>query len=276
MSQSVGNILKKVFATDARLDYEMILAYIMRVERSYLHAHPEYILSNDEYDQFQELLNRLLQGEPIAYITHQREFWSLDLRVTKDTLIPRPETELIVESVLALGDLNNAKLADLGTGSGAIALAIAHEKPDWTIHATDISKPALEVAKSNAERLNINNIHFKQGNWLAALPETLFDVIVSNPPYIAEGDLDLQQSVFDFEPKNALIAADNGLKDLADIIQQAVSHLKSGGYLILEHGFKQGEAVRRLFSKMGYSEIETKRDLSQLERVTIGRYFNFS
>lgn len=252
------------------LEEEVLLAHVLGVNRSYLYAHPERTLTETEQTQFAMLMNRHEKGEPIAYLTGHREFWSLDLMVTADTLIPRPETELLVETVLEFntGDL----IADLGTGSGAIALALAYERPDWTLYATDSSKNALAIAKKNAERLNIKNIYFYQGFWCAALPEIKLDLIVSNPPYIAEGDLHVEQAVLAYEPLSALISGEGGLQDIKHIIQEAAFYLKSGGYLLLEHGFEQAKIVQNIFLEVGYTNITTRRDLSGLPRVTIGQW----
>jgi len=207
-------------------------------------------------------------------VTKIKEFWSLNLLVTTDTLIPRPETELLVELALKKLPLEHAMLADLGTGSGAIALAIANERPKWRIHATDISSPALQLAQLNAEHLELtNHLTWHQGNWCQALGFKLleqFDAIISNPPYIAPRDPHLRQAELHFEPKIALIAEDNGLRDLQIIIITAKNYLRCGGYLLLEHGHTQAQAVQNLLQKNNYDGIETWQDLAGLDRVTLG------
>lgn len=258
---------------DNRLDIEVLLAHVLGVNRSYLYTHPEYQLNAIQKNQFQNLMQRYQQGEPIAYLTGHREFWSLDLMVTRDTLIPRPETELLVECVLELtSNREKISLADLGTGSGAIALALAHEKPNWQIYATDLSNNALNIAEENAKRLNISSVSFHEGVWCAALPSIQLDIIVSNPPYIGEVDSHIQQSVLAYEPHSALIAGEAGLKDLKHIICEAPYYLKLGGYLILEHGFQQAKILRKTFWDVGYTNIVTRHDLSDLERVTLGQW----
>jgi release factor glutamine methyltransferase len=256
-----------------QLEAEVLLAFVLNKSRSYLHAWPEKILEISQQNHFLELLNKRTQGEPIAYLTGQREFWSLNLRVTPDVLIPRPETELLVELVLNLFD--QATVADLGTGSGAIALSLAHERPSWIIHATDASLSALDVAKSNADRLNIKNVIFHQGNWCDPLPPIEFNVIVSNPPYIAEDDVHLTTGDLRFEPRSALVSLEQGLKDITEIIYQSKQYLISGGVLMLEHGSEQAANVARIFAIAGYTDINTHQDLAGLDRVTIASWVRF-
>ncbi|HLB57652.1 MAG TPA: peptide chain release factor N(5)-glutamine methyltransferase, partial [Gammaproteobacteria bacterium] len=200
------------------LDREILLSHVLKVTRSYLYAHPTPLLTKEEEKDFLTLLERAKKGEPIAYLIGHREFWSLDLIVTPDTLIPRPETELLVELILKNKRDEKKIIADLGTGNGAIALAIASERPDWMIYATDINKKALQVAEQNAARLQIKNIQFCAGSWCAALPPIQFDAIVSNPPYIAEDDPNVDPAVLNYEPRQALIAGKQGLEDLEKII----------------------------------------------------------
>jgi release factor glutamine methyltransferase len=251
------------------LDAEILLANVLNVSRSYLLAFSEREITPDESALFRKLIQQRKQGIPIAYLTGQREFWSLDLRVTPDTLIPRPETELLVELVLCEQNHSEKILADLGTGSGAIALAIAHERPAWKIYATDFSEKALQVAQLNAERLQLKNVIFQQGSWCAALPKIKFDIIVSNPPYIAFNDPALESNVLRYEPQSALIAAENGLAALRCIVMEAKAYLQPKGKLMLEHGSEQGALVRSLFAEEGYQDIETYRDLAGFERVTL-------
>lgn len=268
MSKTIAQALNS--ALD-RLDVEVLLAFVLKVPRSFLYAHPEKYLSDDEFILFEKCLARRKQGEPIAYITGHQEFWSLDFVVTPDTLIPRPETELLVESVLKniLGD--KKLIADLGTGSGAIALAIASEKPNWEIHATDQNKNALNIAKQNAENLKIKNVFFHQGNWCSALPKNiLFDAIVSNPPYVAFDEKHLMNIETQYEPKEALFADQNGLAALFNIIQHAKDHLVSTGTLFLEHGLNQSSFIQAFLKEHDYQNIQTINDLAGLPRVTFG------
>lgn len=265
--------LQLASSDNPNLEAEVLLAHALQVSRTYLYAWSDKALTEADQENYQRLIARRLQGEPIAYITGKREFWSLDLIVTPDTLIPRPETELLVEIALTLSGAEEFLLADLGTGSGAIALAIAKEKPTWQIHATDYHLATLEVAKYNAERHGIKNIIFHQGNWCKALPATHFDAIISNPPYIAKGDGHLNQQVMNFEPNAALFAEEEGLKDIRFIIQDATSYLKQGGYLLIEHGWQQSQAVKALFLAAGYKEVVVYQDLAGLDRAIMGRFF---
>jgi release factor glutamine methyltransferase len=262
-----------VNSDSAQLDAELLLSHTLQVSRSYLHAWSDRTVASEQANIFFSYLDRRAAGEPIAYLLGTKEFWSLTFKVTGATLIPRPETELIVEHVLAQLDANSEMvIADLGTGSGAIALALAHERPRWLVYATDLSEAALEVARFNAANLAINNVIFSQGDWLSALPRRGFDAIISNPPYIATGDRELDADVLQFEPTSALIAEDNGLADLHHIIQTAKELMNDGGMLWLEHGHKQAAQVAKLLEISGYSDIILYQDLSGLDRVSQGRY----
>jgi release factor glutamine methyltransferase len=258
-----------------RLDAEVLLAHALNVARSYLHAWPERALSADEEQAYYALVERKRRGEPIAYITGSREFWSRDFIVSKDTLIPRPETEVLVEKILEKFQTHTGVLsvADLGTGCGAIALTIALEKPLWQVAATELSDTAMAVAKSNAERHHVKNVSFYLGDWCAALPRLRFDAIMANPPYIAKGDSELNQDVIEFEPHAAIFADEAGLKALRQIVFQAKNHLKSGGYLMVEQGYSQAQAVREIFLNAGYTEIEMHKDFSGQDRMTAARFF---
>ncbi len=253
------------------LEAEILIAHALAVPRSYLYSHPEYVLKENERNLLHNLLNRRLMGEPIAYILGEKEFWSLPLMVNQHTLIPRPETELLVELTLAkLPKQASIKVADLGTGSGAIALALAQARPHWQIVATDQSLAALQVAQANAQRLHLSNVRFNQGDWCSALGADRFAAIVSNPPYIPRDDPHLDKGDLRFEPKTALAAGEDGLAAFRKIIPQAKHHLTSAGWLLLEHGFDQGSAVRDLMQQAGYQKIQTHEDLTHIGRVTIG------
>lgn len=224
--------------------------------------------------RFEEMLARRLTGEPLAYVLGHCGFWSLDLKVSPTTLIPRPETELLVELAIQLhSGQQDIQVLDLGTGTGAIALAIASEQPTWRIWATDRSKEILEVALFNAQINRVKNVQFKVGNWYRALEDdgAGFDLIVSNPPYIESGDPHLGQGDVRFEPLSALVAKNDGLADLQHIVSKANRYLKPGGVLMVEHGYQQGSAVRALFSAAGFADLETHRDLAGHDRVTLGR-----
>jgi release factor glutamine methyltransferase len=256
-----------------KLDAEILLAHTLQVTRSHLHAWPDRKLDAAEQNIFLQYISRRLQSEPIAYITGHREFWSLDFVVTPDVLIPRPETELLVELVLKEFTTDEPKMiADLGTGSGAIALSLAHEKPDWNIYATESNIAALEVAIDNAKRLDILNVNFTMGHWCNALPNLHFDAIISNPPYIEAGDSELNQDVIKFEPHQALFSGELGLQDISEIINSSKNYLKSRGCLLIEHGYRQAKAVKGFFAQAGFTEITLYKDMAGLDRVTTGRF----
>jgi release factor glutamine methyltransferase len=265
--------LLSVVTDNPELEAELLLAKVFNVSRSYLHAFGETVLSQDQSREFAGYLLRRRNKEPIAYITGHREFWSLNLRVTSDTLIPRPETELLVQSILDISHQEaSVKIADLGTGSGAIALAVAKSRPAFQIYATDISESALQIAEENSRQLKLENISFHQGEWCSALPCDGFDVIASNPPYIGEMEWDAYAEGLQFEPREALVSGLDGLNAIRTISHAAKDYLKPAGYLLVEHGFLQGAAVRKIFAASGYSLIHSVRDLSGQERVTIGQY----
>ncbi len=256
----------------AAVDAEVLLCHTLNKSRSFIYSWPEYTLTKQQQDDYRKLVEQRLSGQPVAYLVGMRDFWSLELDVCKDVLIPRPDSELIVE--LALEKIpTTAKwhIADLGTGSGAIALAIATERPDCYLYAVDISNCALNVAKSNADKLKITNIEFIEGNWFKPLADRQFEIIVSNPPYIAENDRHLMAGDVRFEPKQALISGKDGMDDIQKIVIAAKCHLKRGGWLLLEHGYKQGKAVRNLFSHADYTDIVTCKDIAGNDRVTLGR-----
>lgn len=257
---------------NARLDAEWLLAFVMQKPPAFLRAWPAHRLNARESALYQQLLKRRSEGEPLAYLLGRWEFWSLPLKVTPHTLIPRPETELLVELALSLLPASAQQVADLGTGSGAIALALAKERPLWQLWATDVSPEALAVAEDNAHSLQLNNLHFCLGDWTRALPDgQQFDMLVSNPPYIAAHDPHLAGDGVCYEPRRALVAAQDGLADLNHIIQQAKARLRPGAYVLLEHGYTQAKAVRGCFAAEAYREIETYTDLSGLDRISLAR-----
>ncbi len=258
-----------------RLDAELLLAATLDTTRTTLHAWPERALTEIQAEAYQRLLRRRLDGEPVAYLTGKRAFWDFELSVSPAVLIPRPETELLVECALKLlqgREAEEVHIADLGTGSGAIALALARASNHWHVTATDISEAALKVARANAEELKVKNIQIRQTAWCEGLTDDSFDMIVSNPPYVAEGDPHLDQGDLRFEPSGALVASNNGMADLAEIVEQSRSCLKSDSWLLLEHGFDQQSQVHELLKAEGYSEITTHNDLGGHGRITIGRW----
>ena len=254
----------------AKLDAEVILAHTLGQNRTWLKTWPDKRLSDDSIEQFQALIKRRGEGEPVAYITGTQDFWTLSLKVTSDTLIPRPETEHLVELALSKIPENDACLvADLGTGTGAIALSIASERPKATVWAMDISQSALVVAEHNRRQYALNTVTCHQSSWLTGWSGDSFDVIVSNPPYVEQQDPHLDS--LKYEPITALVAEDKGLSDIKIIARQAVQHLKPSGWLMLEHGFEQGPAVRDILTEQGFVEVDTQQDYAGLDRMTFGR-----
>lgn len=253
----------------ARLDSELLLAHVLNKPRSWLYTWPEHQPTPLESEQFQQLIERRQKGTPVAYLTGQCGFWSLTLKVNTATLIPRPETELLVEQALERIPCDAPlKIVDLGTGSGAIALSVARERPECQVMATDRCPNALATARHNAERTGITNISFRSGDWYQPLAGERFDIILSNPPYIASDDPHLQQGDLRFEPSAALAAGRDGLDAIRSLIKGGRNHLNPAGWLIVEHGFDQGAAVARLLQQSGYHPVQGYRDLAGRDRIT--------
>jgi release factor glutamine methyltransferase len=260
-----------------RLDADILLAYVLGRPRSALLAHGELRVPAADAARFQALIERCAAGEPVAYLTGAREFWSLSLLVNPAVLIPRPETELLVERALALCDESSAgdgllHVLDLGTGSGAVALALAAARPQWSITATDRSTAALEVARANARRLQLMRVEFVPGDWFGPLGGRRFDLICSNPPYVAATDAALD--ALRFEPLAALSPGPSGLEALSHLIERAPAHLAAGGWLALEHGADQASAVAAALVAAGYARVRCHRDLAGLDRVTEAQWEN--
>jgi release factor glutamine methyltransferase len=275
---SVRDLLRKASAAlgggpDAVLDSELLVAEATEQDRPALIAHPERLVETDQIASFEAMLARRAAGEPMAYVLGFRGFWTLDLMTRPGVLIPRPETELVVERALVMVTEPATRVLDLGTGSGAIALALASEHPRAEVTATEASDTAFEMARENASAnaLEIELLMGDPEDWFLPVTARRFDLIVSNPPYIAKGDPALAPEVERYEPTEALISGDDGLDDLRAIIAGAPTHLEANGWLIVEHGYEQGPAVRALFAEAGFSQIDTHRDLAGYERVTEGR-----
>ncbi|MDO9624398.1 MAG: peptide chain release factor N(5)-glutamine methyltransferase [Pseudomonas sp.] len=257
-----------------QLDAELLLAHALGKSRSYLHTWPERELDAPQLERYQAALARRQAGEPVAYILGQQGFWSLELEVASHTLIPRPDTELLVETVLALLPATPAALLDLGTGTGAIALALASERPAWRLTGVDRVAEAVALAERNRARLKLANASFVASHWFSALAGQRYQLIVSNPPYIAADDRHLAEGDVRFEPSSALVAGADGLDDIRLIIQQSPDYLQAAGWLLLEHGFDQASAVRELLSARGFSAVQSRRDLGGHERISLGRFDN--
>ncbi|KPX26528.1 Release factor glutamine methyltransferase [Pseudomonas syringae pv. delphinii] len=255
----------------ARLDIELLLAAALGKPRSFLHTWPERIVSTEAAVAFAGYLQRRRTGEPVAYILGQQGFWKLDLEVAPHTLIPRPETEMLVEAALELVPaFAPAQVLDLGTGTGAIALALANDRQQWKVTAVDRVPEAVALAERNRQRLQLDNAQVLNSHWFSALEGRQFDLIISNPPYIADADPHLSAGDVRFEPSSALTAGADGLDDLRMIIADAPAHLNADGWLLLEHGYDQGPAVRELLIRHGFERIQTRRDLGEHERITFG------
>ena len=259
----------------ALLDTELLLCHSLSVDRAWLKTWPDKILSAPDMQRFEQLFRRRLEGEPVAFIIGSQGFWTLDLKVSPHTLIPRPETELLVETAMQLELPNNSQVLDLGTGTGAIALALASEHPQWQLTAVDVQASAVELAEQNRLACQLKNVTIYQSDWFAAVanrqPQTLFNLIVSNPPYIEIDDAHLFEGDVRFEPTSALVSGTQGLDDLQLVIGQSSGFLAPAGWLLVEHGHAQGLAVRDLFNEAGYVLVETRQDYNQLDRITLGR-----
>ena len=262
-----------VESESAELDAQVLLCHILNCQTTFLHSWADKQLNQQQQTTFEQAIKQRQQGRPVSYITGQRGFWTLDLDVTEDTLIPRPDTELLVE--LALSKLTPMMtVADLGTGSGAIALSLASEQPTAQMLAMDQSWPALLVAKKNALAHQLNNVYFWQGLWLQSVADSALDLIVSNPPYIQKNDPHLLQGDVQFEPLTALISGDDGLEDIRIIVRQAQRCLKVSGWCLVEHGYDQAQQVQALFQKAAFTNISSHQDIGGNDRVVMGQKTN--
>lgn len=255
----------------ARLDAELLLCHVLDRPRTWLYMWGDRTLNDEDSARFALLLARREAGEPVAYLIGVREFWGLTLETTSHTLIPRPDTELLVEAALMHADSRYGDLLDLGTGTGAVALAFASERPEWHITGVDRIPEAVTLARRNAERLSIPRVRFLESDWFTALAGKRFDIIVSNPPYIADDDEHLNEGDVRFEPRSALVAPDDGLADLYCLVKSAHNHLHAGGWLLLEHGWTQASAVCAMLESCGYREVQHLCDLGGQPRVSLGQ-----
>ncbi len=281
MSICIAECLKQssqleTVSDSARLDIEVLLAAVLKKDRAYLYTWPEAVLNDDQQALFLHHVKRRINGEPVAYILGQKEFWSLNLFVNESTLIPRPETELLVETALSLylDDKTSCvrRVADLGTGTGAIALALASEKPHWQLTAIDRSQAACDLAEANRQAYGLDNVTIRLSHWMEALSADQFDMIVSNPPYIEPNDPHLTQGDVRYEPRSALVADNSGLSDIEIIADQAIQHLLPMGYVLIEHGYQQGEAVKAILQQAGFQQCRVLNDMVGHPRITLGQY----
>jgi release factor glutamine methyltransferase len=254
------------------LDAELLLAHILGKNRTYLKAHPEHTPTLDQAHQYAAFINRRAAGEPIAYIVGYRDFWTLRLAVNSSVLVPRPETELLVERALALGPPGPASVADLGTGSGAIALALASERPQWAVTAVDISANALSTARENAATLDLTRVEFLEGAWFVPLRNRRFHIIASNPPYVSDTDSALNDATLQHEPQIALASGPDGLSAIREIVAAAPEHLERHGWLLLEHGSDQATEVAHELVARGFGHVRSHRDLAGHWRLTEGQW----
>lgn len=255
----------------ARLDAEVLMQFVLEKNRTFLYSWPDKLLDIETINTFTALVNQRKKGRPIAHIIGVREFWSLEFCVNDTTLIPRPDTEVLIEIALNLSLDHQAKVLDLGTGTGAIALSLAYERPNWQIVAVDKIDDAVTLARKNRDKFNLKNVNILASDWFSAVDNEKFQLIVSNPPYIDDVDEHLQQGDVRFEPLTALVAAENGFADLFFIANEAKKYLLNGGYLLMEHGYQQGNVLRQKLNQLGYINVKTVPDYGGNDRCTIGQ-----
>lgn len=266
----LNNAIERIGGDSPRLDAELLLSHVTGLGRTSFRAWPEREVAPDQAQAFRELVAERVKGLPIAYLLGQQEFWSLPLKVSPSTLIPRPDTECLVETALELPLPENARVLDLGTGTGAIALALASEKAKWQIMASDRIEEAVELARENSRSLQLP-ITVVRSHWFDQIPERGFDLLISNPPYIPASDHHLNEGDVRFEPSSALVAGDDGLDDIRLLVTEGFKRLNPGGWMLLEHGYDQGDAVRDLFARAGWLNIETRKDYGGNDRMTLAR-----
>ena len=267
----LSNAVRRIAGDTARLDAELLLAQVTGLSRSGFRAFPEREVEARLAAEFEDVVMQRAQGMPVAYLLGHQEFWSLPFKVSSSTLIPRPDTECLVEQALELPLPDNARVVDLGTGTGAIALALASERPGWAISACDLMEDAVALAQANASQLKLP-VEVFQSRWFAGLPAGSFDLIVSNPPYVASDDHHLDEGDVRFEPASALVSGADGLDDIRLIVSEAPAWLNAEGWLLLEHGFDQAEAVQGLLTARGFAKVESRKDYGGNDRMTLGQW----
>ena len=270
IEQALDFARQQLATEEASVDSVALLSHVLKCNQTYLLTWPDKALTAQQQTYFEDIIAQRQQGKPVAYITGERGFWSLDLIVTEATLIPRPDTERLVELALSKAQ-SKQTIVDIGTGSGAIALAIAIESPSCDVYACDFSRSALLIAQQNAERNNIRNVQFLHTDWLSGFTENSIDIVVSNPPYIEQNDPHLQQGDVRFEPISALASGDDGLDDIRKIVEQATYCLKPSGWLLIEHGYHQSKQVQALFQQQGFSQVSGHKDFGGNDRVVMGQ-----
>ena len=262
--------VEQIGGDSPRLDAELLLSHVTGLGRTSFRAWPEREVPTEQAEPFMNLVAQRASGQPIAYLLGEQEFWSLPLKVSSSTLIPRPDTECVVEAALSLELPANARVLDLGTGTGAIALALASEQPGWQIMASDRVEEAVALARENSQQLGLS-ITVVQSHWFDQIPAGSFDLLISNPPYIPASDRHLKEGDVRFEPESALVAGEDGLDDIRLLVTEGLDWLNLNGWMLLEHGYDQGEAVRDLFAKAGWRNIETRKDYGGNDRMTLAR-----
>ncbi|MGP4846137.1 peptide chain release factor N(5)-glutamine methyltransferase [Marinobacter sp. 1Y8] len=267
----LSDAARRIGVESARLDAEILLEHVVNKGRTWFRTWPEHRISDEQYERFEQLINARLDGRPVAHLVGERGFWSLNLKVNEHTLIPRPDTECLVETALSLPVPDTASVLDLGTGTGAIALALASERQDWTVRATDAITEAVELARENVAMLGLA-VDVQRSHWFRDLAPARYDLIVSNPPYIVAGDRHLEEGDVRFEPQSALVSGADGLEDLREIIAQAPDWLNADGWLMVEHGYDQAESVRALYTQQGFVAVASHRDYGGNDRMTLGQW----